>query len=422
MTAKGNLWRDSAGESISTVPLSGDVTADLCVIGGGFTGCSAALRAAGAGASVVLIEAETVGHGGSGRNVGLVNAGLWTPPEEITQLLPDQAAGFIARLGEAPAEVFRLIERHQIDCEPVRNGTLHLAHAEAGMADLRNRHRQQAALGAPVRLLDAAETRARTGTDGFHGALLDMRAGTVQPLGYARGLARAAIGAGARLHEMTPATAVRHEGGTWHVTTPGGTIRAGALILATNAYHRPFDGPGVPPVVIPSFFQAATAPLPEATLEAILPGGEGCWDTGLVMTSVRRDRAGRLILGAFGSMEAAGRGVHLAWARRKLAALYPALAGQAFTHAWSGRIAMTGDHLPKILRLGPRGLAAFGYSGRGIAPGTVFGAALAEALVSGSEDGLPLRPVDGHRDGFAGLRGAWIETGATLVHATGARF
>jgi len=421
MKALGNLWTDSAAERIETTPLSGTVQADLCVIGGGFTGCSAALHAARAGAKVVLIEAETVGHGGSGRNVGLVNAGLWTPPETIAKLMPDQAEGFSAKLAAAPSLVFELIEQNQIACEPVRNGTLHLAHNAAGLGDIRDRHRQLVAQGAPVQLLDASETAARLGTGAYAGALLDNRAGTVQPLGYARGLARAAIGAGVALHEHTPAKGVRWEAGVWKITVPGGEITAKALILATNAYHRKMDGAAVPPVIGVHFFQAATEPL-GTEAEGILPNGEGCWDTGLVMTSVRRDLAGRVILGAFGALDKAGRGFHLGWARRKLAALYPALAGAPFAHAWSGRIAMTGDHLPRILRLGPSGYAAFGYSGRGIAPGTLFGKAMAQALTGGSERDLPVRPVDGHHDPFTLLRGAWIETGATLVHATGARF
>jgi glycine/D-amino acid oxidase-like deaminating enzyme len=415
-----NLWTDSAEERFDAPPLDGQVEADLCVIGGGFTGCSAALHAAAAGAHVVLIEAETVGHGGSGRNVGLVNAGLWTPPETIAKLMPDQATGFSARLAAAPALVFDLIESHQIACEPVRNGTLHLAHSEAGLRDIADRHRQLSAQGAPVRLLNADETAARLGIRAYHGALHDARAGTVQPLAYARGLARAAVAAGAKLHEHTPATGLARDGDSWRVRVAGGEVRAAAVILATNAYHRDLDGPGVPPVTGVNFFQAATAPL-GAEAANLLQGGEGCWDTGMVMTSLRRDRAGRVILGAFGSMEMAGRDIHLGWARRKLRALVPDLGEMPFTHAWSGRIAMTGDHLPRILRLGPSGYAAFGYSGRGIAPGTLFGKALAEAVVQDREDGLPVRPVEAHRDRFTALRGAWIETGATLVHAAGAR-
>ncbi|MCB2143729.1 MAG: FAD-binding oxidoreductase, partial [Rhodobacteraceae bacterium] len=205
MTAIQNLWRMTCGPALNLAPLAGDTTADVAVIGGGFTGLSAALHLAEAGARVVVLEAETVGHGGSGRNVGLVNAGLWTPPDEVEAALGSEEGAALNRaLAAGPDLVFDLIARHGIECEAVRNGTLHLAHNASGLRDLQSRHAQQARRGAPVRLLDAAETARRVGTDRFPGALWDGRAGTIQPLAYAMGLARAAIAAGAVLHEASP--------------------------------------------------------------------------------------------------------------------------------------------------------------------------------------------------------------------------
>lgn len=417
MTPDVSLWQDTATEHFSAPPLDGERRVDLCVVGGGYTGCSAALHAARSGASVALLEAETIGHGGSGRNVGLVNAGLWTPPDDIASLLPDGAGERLtATLAAAPDLVFSLVAEHGIGCEPVRNGTLHLAHSRGGLRDLEARHAQLSARGAPVELLDAGATAGRAGTGAFHGALFDPRAGTIQPLAYVRGLARAARDMEAEIFERSPAGTITRDGEGWHIRTEHGAVRAGALILATDAYHRPLAGPNTPRMVPVNFFQAATAPLgPEAA--EILPGAEGCWDTGLVMTSLRRDAAGRVIIGAIGGLDAPGRALHLGWARRKLAALFPALRGAPFERFTRGRIAMTGDHLPRIQRLGPKALAAFGYSGRGIGPGTLFGKAMADSLLSGKEDTLPLAPVSAHRDAFPALRGIWIEAGASLVHA-----
>ena len=190
----GNLWRDSAAEHLSAPQFQGNRNTDLAIIGGGFTGLSAALHAAGQGAEVTLLEAETIGHGGSGRNVGLVNAGLWLPPDDVCKTLGNQAGEHLnSVLAAAPDLVFDLIERHAIACEPVRAGTLHLAHASRGLAQLQTRLAQAQARGAPVRLLDAQETAARLGTACFHGALHDSRAGTIQPLAYARGLAPACM-------------------------------------------------------------------------------------------------------------------------------------------------------------------------------------------------------------------------------------
>ncbi|WP_104020469.1 NAD(P)/FAD-dependent oxidoreductase [Roseovarius nitratireducens] len=417
-TEPESLWSASAEERFAAPDLQGERSADLAIIGGGYTGLSAALAAAEQGAEVVLLEAERVGHGGSGRNVGLVNAGLWLPPDAVAARLgegPGEALN--ATLAAAPTRVFDLIAQHAIACEPQRAGTLHLAHAPGGLKDLRRRAEQAQARGAPVTLLDGDETARRTGSERFHGALHDPRAGTIQPLSYARGLARAAAGAGARIFERSAVVAAEHHGGQWTLRTDGGKLRARRLLMATNAYHRPAEGTRLPDLPVVQFFQIATAPLGDNIGGDILPGGEGCWDTGTVMTSLRRDAAGRVILGGMG----AGGQTHEGWARRKLAHLLPRLADAPLEHVWSGRIAMTGDHLPRILRLGPGALAVFGYSGRGIAPGTVFGEAAAKALLAGDEAGLPVPCVDSHAEALAALRTLGFEMAARVVHLVSAR-
>lgn len=416
------LWRSTAAEAVAFAPLHGGVSVDLVVIGGGFAGVSAALHAAGAGASVRVLEAARIAHGGSGRNVGLVNAGLWLPPDAVCAALgPGAGERLNTALAGAPDLVFSLIQAHSIACEPVRAGTLHCAHSPAGLRDLAQRHAQGAARGAPLTLLSAAETSARTGAQGFHGALHDARAGTIQPLAFCAGLARAAQDAGAVLHDGTPATRVAHDGAAWCVETPGGTVRAGALIMATNAYHAGAHGIAAPRAIPVRYFQMATDPLPPDLRAKILPGGEGAWDTATVMTSFRTDAAGRLIIGAIGAPDGIGAAIHHGWAARKLARIFPDLAGRGFAHAWSGRIAMTPDHIPRIQRLGPRGYAAFGWSGRGIGPGVLFGRALALAVVGAVEDGLPLAPVDASAAPLAALRAAGIEAGARAAHFVGAR-
>lgn len=227
MSSDPNLWRASSREQFTAAPLAGDREVDLAVIGGGFTGCAAALEAARQGATVCVLEAQTVGHGGSGRNVGLVNAGLWLPPEAVmAQMGAEPGKRLIDTLAKAPQLVFDLIAREGIDCEATRRGTLHLAHAPAGLRDLHERHRQGTALGAPLQLLGRAETARRTGTSAFHGALFDPRAGTIQPLSYVRGLARAAVRAGAVVCEYSPVTRLYRESGQWQLTSQGHSLRA----------------------------------------------------------------------------------------------------------------------------------------------------------------------------------------------------
>ena len=417
-----SLWSDTCREQVTAAPLNDAASADLVVIGGGYTGCAAALEAAQMGAEVRLLEAGAFGSGGSGRNVGLANGGLWLPPEDINAQIGAEAGSRLSSLlADAPDMVYGLIEKHQIACEPVRKGTLHCAHAPAGMKDIRRRFEQLSAIGAPVRLLDADEARARVGSEHVYGALFDPRAGTIQPLSYARGLARAAVGAGAKLHADTPAIGATRHGDMWEITTPQGRVRAKHLIVATNGYALGVEGLQTPDMVPVHYFQAATDPLPGHVLDQLLPGLEGCWDSALVMSSWRRDQEGRLIIGAMGALDHIGKGIHLSWLRRKIAQLFPALADTPLRQTWFGRIAMTTEHLPKIQTL-DAGYACFGYSGRGICPGTLFGTRMARALLSDDEACLPVAPVKTHSLPFAGLRQAYYETGATLTHLVKDRF
>ena len=222
------LWEHSAPPAPPTFGLSDHLVADVVVVGAGYTGLSAALHLAEAGASVVVLEAVEVGFGCSGRNVGLVNAGLWLMPDDLIGRLGEvYGLRLLELLGEAPSLVFELIEQHAISCEVARSGTLHCAVGAKGLAELEESARQWNARGAPVRLLDQSQTAQKVGTDAYAGSLLDLRAGTIQPLAYARGLAGAAIKAGARIFTSSPVINVQEENGTWLVCTrinfsPGG--------------------------------------------------------------------------------------------------------------------------------------------------------------------------------------------------------
>lgn len=409
----GNLWEETAAEAFTAPPLAGDLRVDLAIVGAGYTGCAAALAAAEKGASVAVLEAETIGFGGSGRNVGLVNAGLWLPPDDVERAMgAAPGARLIGALGQGPETVFDLIERYQIRCEARRKGTLHCAHKPSAMRDLEVRAAQWQARGAPVELLDAAAAQARVGSRAVHGALLDHRAGTIQPLAYVRGLARAAVSLGAQVYEKTPVSAFLREDGRWVLDTPKGRVSASRVLVATNAYHLPIPGMARAQTSLVHFFQAATEPVETAD---ILPGEEGCWDTALVMSSFRRDTAGRLIIGAMGRPERDG-GLHLRWLHRKLATLFPGLERQSLTGVWHGRIAMTRDHVPKLVRSGPGLYAIFGYSGRGIAPGTVMGLALGHGILSGDLSSAPLQAIETYGESFPKLRSACYEAGARLMH------
>lgn len=420
------LWEATAPAAPTTESLHAQLTADVVIVGAGFTGLSAALHVAQTGAKVVVLEARQVGFGGSGRNVGLVNAGMWVQPSELPQALGDMyGTRLLHTLGNGPDVVFDLIAQHGIECEAVRAGTLHCAVGARGLAEITERARQWQALGAPVSVLDAAATRQKTGTDAYMGALLDLRAGTLQPLAYARGLAQAAMQAGARLYTASPVTAVQDQGTHWQLTTSaGGSVRAPWVVVATNAYtsaHGLWSDIRQELVALP-YFNMATVPLGAAVRARILPERQGAWDTRQVLSSLRMDQAGRLVFGSVGALKGAGRAIHTGWGRRALARLYPELAGVAFEHEWYGTIGMTTNALPRFHMLARQTVSFSGYNGRGIAPGTVLGRELAR-LVSGQihAQDLPL-PVSPVNPVFARrAREAWYDAGSQVVHGMGAR-
>lgn len=420
------LWEATAPVGPDTKALVTHLHADVVVVGAGYTGLSAALHLAECGARVVVLEAQEVGFGGSGRNVGLVNAGMWVMPSALPgELGAAMGNRLLTQLGNAPSLVFELIERHGMDCEPVRSGTLHCAPDTAGLKALQEREIQWRALGAPVTLLSQAETAYKTGTDAYRGALLDLRAGTVQPLAYARGLAHAAMAAGAQLYTQSAINNVHDMGQHWRLNTAsGGVVHAPWVIVATNAYSNatgPWGALQAELVRLP-YFNMATAPLPPAVLKRILPDRQGAWDTRQVLTSFRLDRQGRLVLGSVGALRGGGLPIHRDWARRTLSKLFPQLRDIRFEHEWYGEIGMTANALPRFHQLARNTVAFSGYNGRGIAPGTVLGRELAR-LVLGEVTAadLPLPVSDAVPARMKRVREAFFEIGAQIAHLAGAR-
>ncbi|SOH92264.1 Glycine/D-amino acid oxidase [Monaibacterium marinum] len=389
MTKPPGLWRDTCAEPATHTPLNGDISTEIAVIGGGFTGLSTALHLAQAGSGVHVLEAGEIGTGASGRNVGLVNAGLWLPPAAIrAKLGADIGDTLVSLLGDAPRTVFSLIEKHQIQCEATQSGTIHVSSTARGTTDLRDRAAMWQQLGAPVRLLDAQETAQRTGTAHFTAGLFDARAGTVQPLGYARGLARIATAAGATISTQSGVTEITRDSDNWRLETATGTLTARRVVMATNTYTGALWPDFQKYQSRINYFQLASEPLGERAAH-ILPGGEGIWDCGTIMVSLRRDQAGRIILGSMGRIVETAR-LSQRWADKTLARLLPDIGPVKWDSAWHGSIGITPDKLPRIVQLADGIYAPFGYNGRGIAPGTAFGKAMAGMLTGTGSLPLPL--------------------------------
>lgn len=416
------LWGKTAPSPLTQPNLAEDIQCDVAIIGAGYTGLSAALHLAERGLSAVVVEAESVGFGGSGRNVGLVNAGMWVMPDTLKQVLGSDLGGrMLAFLGEGPAEVFGIVDRYGIECEAQRAGTLHCAVGAKGLVDINQRATQWQQLKAPVEVLQSASAAEKLGSSAFAGALWDHRAGTIQPLGYARGLARMALALGAQIYEGTPVTGMQASKDGWHLTTPEGSVRAGWVIGATNIYSTQVHSDLATSQTVLPYFNMATAPLSAGLRASILPEGQGAWDTRSVLTSFRTDAAGRLIFGSVGQlgMEAS---CHKAFARRSLLAMYPQLNSVEFEHFWWGKIGMTADNLPRLARLGHQALAVGGYNGRGIAPGTVYGRALAQHIVGDMAlEDIPVPVRDLTPEPFRTIKGLGIRAGAAALHTVAQR-
>ena len=412
------LWELTAPAAPETPTLQGDVTADVVAIGAGYTGLSSALHLAEAGKRAIVLEANEIGFGGAGRNVGLVNAGLWTLPEDTVAALPgDYGERVLKLLGDGPSYVWQLIEKYGIPCEANPAGTLHCAVGEAGLKELREREKQWQARGAPVRLLDAAETAAKLGTSTYPGALLDLRAGTIQPLAYARGLARAAINAGAAIHTGSAVTGIEQAADGWRVTTATGSVTAKWVIPAGDAFAvGPFAATRTEQVRLP-YFNFATVPLSDNLRRAILPERQGAWDTKEILSSFRMDANGRLVFGSVGALRNTGHAVHKAWSQRMLAKIYPALEGIQFEAEWYGWIGMTDDAVPRFHKFAPGVVGFNGYNGRGIAPGTNFGRVLADLILGQIEEAdLPLPLTDPKDVSWRPIKEAYYEAGAQVAH------
>ena len=412
------LWKLTAPPAPATEPLSDHVSTDVAIVGAGYTGLSAAYHLAAAGIAAVVLEAVEIGFGGAGRNVGLVNAGLWIHPAEVVAKLgPVHGERVLDLLGSGPALVFDIVERHGIASETVRAGTLHCAADRDGVRDLDARAEQWRARGAPVRVLSPAETATAVGSQAFAGALLDLRAGTIQPLAYARGLARAAQEAGAVIHTRSAVVEATETCGRWRLRTESGTVTAERVIFAGDAYAQgPWAQIRAEQIRLP-YFNIATEPLPADVRATVLPGGEGAWDNKAVMSSLRLDAAGRLVFGSIGALRGTGTSVHRAWVRRSIRKLFPQIGEVRFEAEWYGWIGMTTDHIPRFHELAPNVIGFSGYNGRGISPGTSFGRVLAhfvEGRLSRQDLPLPLTPIG--VPAFRAAREAFYEVGAQVAH------
>lgn len=382
--------------------LAGEVSCDVCVVGAGFTGISAALHLAERGFSVVVLEAVRVGYGASGRNGGqIVNS----YSRDMDVIETKYGAETARALGDMAFEGNRIIrervERYAIDCE-LRDGNLFAACNARQMQGLREHKALWERYGyRELELLEGEAMKREVNSQRYTGALVDHGGGHLHPLNLVLGQAAALESLGGRIHEYSPVTGVAH-GEPVVVSTAGGRVRADRVVMAGNAYLK-----GVLPEIegksMPCGTQIITTePLGEARARELIPNGLAVEDCNYLLDYYRLTRDNRLLYGGgvnYGGSDPADiTGV----IRPKMLTTFPSLADVKVDYAWSGTFLMTLNRLPQFGVVNDNVYYAQGYSGHGVTCTHLAGRLIAEVMTGREERfdafaGLPHLPFPGGR-------------------------
>jgi len=366
--------------------LAGDHRADVCVVGGGYTGLSAALHLAERGYDVVLLEAERVGWGASGRNGGQLGSGQRQSQDKLERMAGRETAHRLWELAEeAKALVKERIRRHRIDCD-CKPGVLSVCHKRAHAAWFaRYAEKLRSEYGYPhMRYVERAELHEMLGTRLYHGAALDLGAAHLHPLNYALGLARAAHEAGVRIFEGSRVTGY-DQSSPARVRTARGVVHARYLVLACNGYLGHVE-PRVAGFIMPiNNFIAATAPLGEERARSLIRDDVGVVDTKFVVDYYRRSPDHRLLFGGGENYTKRFPTDIGGFVRPYMLRVYPQLADVPIDYAWGGTLAITMSRLPHFGRLPPNVFFAHGFSGQGVALTGLAGRLIAEAVAGTAE-------------------------------------
>jgi gamma-glutamylputrescine oxidase len=366
--------------------LSGQIEADVCVVGAGYSGLSAALNLAERGYSVVVLEAARIGWGASGRNGGQICSGYAPGMAKVAGWVGRENARRLWDMAEEAKAIIReRVARHNIPCD-LKPGYLHGAVKARHMADL------QAEVDLltteygyrDARMVSRAEIESMVATRAYHGGLFDAGGGHLHPLNYCLGLARAAIAAGVRIFEGSEVT--RLEMGTRPVAhTAGGMVRSRYLVLGGNAYMGDLV-PAIRKKIMPvGTYIATTEPLGENRARALIPSDAAVSDTKFVLDYYRLTADHRLLFGGRVSYTTLPP-PNLAQAmRRTMLAVYPHLTDVKFEYVWGGNVAITVERTPHLGRLDGNVYFAHGYSGMGVALTGVAGKVIAEAIAGTAE-------------------------------------
>jgi len=368
----------------------GDQQVDIAIVGGGFTGVSTALNLAEKGYSVHLYEAERIGYGASGRNGGQVCQGWTTDFSKIAKRIPPEQRRMAWDVGMLGREIIiDRCRRHGIEAD-LKFGYLYAALHHRQLDELRAMQEEWEAEGTKglTFLPDKDALAPHINSDAYIGGLYDATSGHLHPLKYLHGLARAAADAGVRIHEGCRITRIipAEKGDEARLEHANGVVRARKLVLAGNAYlgrtaPRLMDQ-RIAPVTSAII---ATRPLGSNTARTLLPGQIAVADCNTALNYFRIDAEGRMLFGGRASYMAQESGAIRHDLSRRMASVFPELAGVDIEHAWSGRIGITVDRIPHFGKIGENTWFVQGFSGHGVALTGVAGLIIAEAIDGDTE-------------------------------------
>lgn len=378
----GSYYAATRNDRTRYPALDGDAEADICIIGGGFSGVSTALTLAERGAKVLLIEANLIGWGASGRNGGQVIGGIESQ-ERLARVWGDRAQEVFRQLRFHGHGIIKSrIERYGIDCDFAPGAITaaakpgHLKRLEADFASENDK--------TSMELVDREAVRDLLGTDRYHGGLIDHRDAHLHPLNLCLGEARAAASLGVQIFEETTAIRIKADDG-FAIATPNGRIRAGSVVLAGNAYHR-LERRRLGRLLFPAgSYIIATEPLGEARAAGINPRNLAVIDSNLVIDYFRLSADNRLLFGGLCHYSNRDPVSISAALRPRMLKLYPELEDVAIDYEWGGKIGIVITRVPLIRRIAPDLYALQGYSGHGLAMTHIAGEIIADAIGGNSE-------------------------------------